>query len=221
MIQMPSGDARKRIREPRVRAMFPFLLAMFTVWVMKLVDAFDRSPSHGWFWVVTVPLLAVTLYVLVNALDTAFQLHHRSVVRKAAGDVPIFLCSVSIDTWNQNVQGIRDTLTHPNYLPMVYLLLENDAITVRTGFRGDSDSKCEVLYNQVDEVKAVKVSTVMSSGPGIRIIVGTEQLDFQLFPHLNLGPVHSSWADAEKLVLLIAGRITALSLPDPNQERGS
>lgn len=186
MLGMPRGDAKKRYREARVLAMLPFVLIMFSVTVMKVVEGFADSPERGWRLVSVVILLAIGLWLLASVLDMSLMLRNRRLVRRAVPGSSVHVVSIGIDTWNADVKSVRATVIHPNYLPLIHLAIEPDAVTLRSGFQRNTDPMVSLAYNELESLEVVRVRSTVSSGPGLRLTTGEGRLELQL---LRLSPV--------------------------------
>lgn len=182
MFSKPPGDAVKRYRDRRMWIIVPFVACMVVVSTINLAEMFADSAATGWAGVRTGTLILVGCFILIYLLDAGGMLHSYFAVKRVTAKSPIYLVGVAIKDWNANHLGIRHSFDHPNHLPYAFLVLEAKGITFRTGYLGKTDIKLEVQYHEISDVSVVRVSSVLSAGPGIRLRIKEESLDLQLLP---------------------------------------
>lgn len=202
-----SGDAKKRYKERRVLAMFPFLICMAAVFTMKMTESFAQSSDFGWNSVRGLLIVVAGCAVFIFALDAGVTLRNFFSVKRKVGENFAYCVGIAIDDWNQNHFGTRETFDHPNFLPYTFLIVSEQALEFRTGYSGDTEVKLSIPYKVIEGIEVVQVSSVMSTGPGLRISTLESSLDLQLFPRFCFAGARSTKRTAKRVAEQIRGRL--------------
>ncbi|MDI6024603.1 hypothetical protein QBL02_13760 [Leucobacter sp. UT-8R-CII-1-4] len=203
----PSGDATKRYKERRVLALIPFLTCMVAVVAMKMTESFATSSERGWATTRIMILASAGVALLIFIVDISATLYNFSSVKRRVGENPVYCVGIAIADWNQNHFGTREAFDHLNFLPYTFLIVSEQALEFRTGYSGDTEVKLSIPYKVIEEIEVVRVSSVMSTGPGLRIDTQENNLDLQLFPLLSFGSIHSTKRTAKRVAEQIRGRL--------------
>lgn len=207
----PSGDATKRYRERRVLALIPFLVCMAALVVMKTTESFAQSSDSGLRSVGNGLIVLAGCSIFFIVLGVGLTMHDYFSVKRKVGENPAYCVGIAIADWNQNHFGTRETFDHPNFLPYTFLIVSERALEFRTGYSGDTEVKLSIPYKVIEGIEVVQVSSVMSTGPGLRINSQENNLDLQLFPLLSFGSIHSTKRTAKRVADQISRRVHELN----------
>ncbi|MDI6024533.1 hypothetical protein QBL02_13395 [Leucobacter sp. UT-8R-CII-1-4] len=131
---------------------------------------------------------------------------------------------IGLSAWNDNVCHARDMVLHPNYNGLQVLVLEESVLTVRTGVAKDVEAKVTIPYSEISKVEIVRVSSVMSTGPGIRLTVGSERFEFQPTTVWFVWPFHFTGRGVHSFAELVREKVAVAKQQEHDavsgQERG-
>lgn len=196
-------DARKHYRNPFLLGGIPVLISSGARWIMGVERAYrESSPSADLLLFMGIYGFLAALF-LGPPLACLLWLYYRTRVARAVPGAQIFSMCIGLSTWNKNVCHARDRVLHPNYNGLQVLVLEESVLTVRTGVAKDVEAKVTILYSEISKVEIVRVSSVMSTGPGIRLTIGGECFEFQPTTVWFVWPFHFTGRGVQSLAALL------------------
>lgn len=203
----PSGDAKKRYRERRVFAMIPFFLCMSAVVAIKMSESFAQSSDSGMRSVRNGIIILAGCSIFFIVLGVGLTMHDYLSVKRKVGENPVYCVGIAIADWNQDHFGTREAFDHPNFLPYTFLVASERALEFRTGYSGDTEVKLAIPYKVIEGIEVVRVSSVMSTGPGLRISTAESSLDLQLFPRFCFAGARSTKQTAKRVAEQVRRRL--------------
>lgn len=196
-------EARKYYKNPLLWFAIPMLISSGTQSVMGIARAYRESSPYA------DSLLSFAIFILLFVtlfgppMASLLWLYYRTRVARAVPNAQVFSMCIGLATWNNNVCHARDRVLHPNYNGLQVLVLEESVLTVRTGVAKDVDAKVTIPYSEISKVEIVRVSSVMSTGPGIRLTIGGECFEFQPTTVWFVWPFHFTGRGVQSLAALL------------------